>query len=1089
MKKPKQLILALSLLLGIITSSTYAESSIESVTINDLFEISKTIIGEPNEPCGTELTPLDLFVDDLPFITVTPVFYDFDTVLMNTCSESVPFVIKNIGGEIATGYFDMYNFLQYSMSSPPGSFSINPGDSLIVYIQYCPVSLDGTGNTLYISGTGNTNDAQADMVGWTYCKKIIAIANPSYGGIATPQSQFIFNWDYYKCVDAEANPGFEFVNWELDGIEVSTNPHYCADYYGTCVFEPYVLIANFQYSGPHINVIPTSHNFGEVEVGSDSTFTFELTNNGTSTATGVISIEGEPFPSATMFSVSGGNFSLEPGESHFYDITFNPMENQGYYGVFPIEGYGNCNSDTVTVSGIGVIHVNVTTETLHGTTTGDGIYAVGETCCINAFPDPGYFFDHWEELLLGAVGPIFTPEYCFSPVYWYGDYQWRAYIFPFSFQLKVYLSGIFNGIDMNAYPFPDSFPLNQPYNTDPWGYEGEESVGSLPNSDIVDWVLVELRDPPGNASTAIESTRVARQAAFLLKDGSIVGLDGSSSLSFEVEFSTNFHIVIWHRNHLGVLSASPLSGVTIAYEHTFSYDFADKSNKVYGGELAQKELATGIWGMIGADGDANGTIDTVDKNGTWAGQAGESGYKSGDFNLNGNVDNEDKNEIWLTNTGYSSQLPTGVFSCGGQLYDVRDGQTYNTVQIGNQCWMAENLNIGTMLNGSSNQSNNGTIEKYCYDDITDYCNTYGGLYQWNEMMEYITTEGTQGICPTGWYLPTDDEWKILEGTVDSQYPVGNPIWNTTNYRGYDAAVKLKSTSGWYSNGNGTDDFGFSALPGGRFHYSGIFDMLLSYGNFWSSTKYDTDYSWFRTLYSGNPGPYRGNHHKNTGRSVRCLKDEEPPTWSCGHDLIDTRDLKSYNTVQIGNQCWMAENLDYGTRVDFTTGQENNGIIEKFCFNNEDDSCSVYGGIYQWDELMDYITTEGSIGICPEGWHVPTDGEWCVLENETDSETILCDSEGWRGIDAGGSMKETGYSHWSQPNTGATNSSSFTGLPAGYFNFSQEDILGLGWFSQYWTSTEFSTDNPWMRGLHYSKATIRRINQSKDYGLSLRCIKD
>ena len=124
--------------------------------------------------------------------------------------------------------------------------------------------------------------------------------------------------------------------------------------------------------------------------------------------------------------------------------------------------------------------------------------------------------------------------------------------------------------------------------------------------------------------------------------------------------------------------------------------------------------------------------------------------------------------------------------CGELLTDSRDGQQYETVLIGTQCWMAENLNIGTRIDGVNDPSDNGNIEKYCYDDDPANCETYGGLYQWNEMMEYVTIERVQGICPEGWYIPTDDDWKILEGTVDSYFAVGDPIWDQGGWRGFDA---------------------------------------------------------------------------------------------------------------------------------------------------------------------------------------------------------------------------------------------------------------------------------------------------------------
>ena len=74
-------------------------------------------------------------------------------------------------------------------------------------------------------------------------------------------------------------------------------------------------------------------------------------------------------------------------------------------------------------------------------------------------------------------------------------------------------------------------------------------------------------------------------------------------------------------------------------------------------------------------------------------------------------------------------------------------------------------------------TDNGTMEKYCYNNEPDSCTKYGGLYQWDEMMQYTTQQGVQGICPPGWHLPTDEEWKVLEGAVDSQYGIGDPEWD------------------------------------------------------------------------------------------------------------------------------------------------------------------------------------------------------------------------------------------------------------------------------------------------------------------------
>ncbi len=208
-------------------------------------------------------------------------------------------------------------------------------------------------------------------------------------------------------------------------------------------------------------------------------------------------------------------------------------------------------------------------------------------------------------------------------------------------------------------------------------------------------------------------------------------------------------------------------------------------------------------------------------------------------------------------------------SCGTINYD---GQTYQTVIIGTQCWMAENLNIGSRIDGSEEQTDNGDIEKYCYDDEPDSCDNYGGLYQWDEMMQYVTDTATQGICPAGWHIPTDHEWKILEGTVDSLYGVGDPEWNGIGYRGYDAGYNLKSQNGWYSGGNGSDVYRFTALPGGLRYPDGSFYYLGMIGYWWSSTEHSSSNAWYRKVHYNHDDVTRVYVNKEYGFSVRCLKD-------------------------------------------------------------------------------------------------------------------------------------------------------------------------------------------------------------------------
>jgi len=201
-----------------------------------------------------------------------------------------------------------------------------------------------------------------------------------------------------------------------------------------------------------------------------------------------------------------------------------------------------------------------------------------------------------------------------------------------------------------------------------------------------------------------------------------------------------------------------------------------------------------------------------------------------------------------------------TFTCGDQYTDVRNGKTYNTVTIGDQCWFAENLDIGTRIDGGSDQTDNSTIEKYCYDDDPNNCSVYGGLYQWDEMMQYATTEGVQGICPDGWHLPADGEWTVLINHLGGETFAGGKL-------------KEAGTSHWASpNTNGTNESGFTALPGGTKITGGGFSFLGRYGVWWSSSEVTDTHARIRSLYYTNGQVGRDYDYKTTGFSVRCLKN-------------------------------------------------------------------------------------------------------------------------------------------------------------------------------------------------------------------------
>ena len=221
---------------------------------------------------------------------------------------------------------------------------------------------------------------------------------------------------------------------------------------------------------------------------------------------------------------------------------------------------------------------------------------------------------------------------------------------------------------------------------------------------------------------------------------------------------------------------------------------------------------------------------------------------------------------------YTFQFATNI-PCPGTPTVEYEGQVYNTIQIFSQCWLKENLNVGTMIPGSQKMTDNDIMEKYCYYNEPDSCAKYGGLYQWNEMMQYTMQQGAQGICPPGWHIPTDEEWKVLEGVVDSQYGIGDQEWDIVwDYRGYDAGTNLKTTGGWYGGSNGTDLFGFSGLPVGSRDGSGHFGLIGYYGGWWTSMDATYNGAWDRGLDYLSPEIRRYNSSKEDGFSVRCLSD-------------------------------------------------------------------------------------------------------------------------------------------------------------------------------------------------------------------------
>ena len=223
------------------------------------------------------------------------------------------------------------------------------------------------------------------------------------------------------------------------------------------------------------------------------------------------------------------------------------------------------------------------------------------------------------------------------------------------------------------------------------------------------------------------------------------------------------------------------------------------------------------------------------------------------------VNNTNPQTFTLTDTNTSSSIVYSITNISSPLVasaSLAVSDPANWLVVGTQTWAKYNLNTGNMITGVTAQTNNSTPEKYCYADTLANCTTYGGLYQWDEAMQYVTTAGAQGICPAGSHIPTDNEYKTLEmqlGMTQAQADLDN------TWRGTTEGTQLKS-------GNPP---GLNVPLAGRRDTGGYFASLSSLASLWSSSESSIS-AWRRTLSSGYPTVSRISLDKGYGFSVRCL---------------------------------------------------------------------------------------------------------------------------------------------------------------------------------------------------------------------------
>lgn len=462
------------------------------------------------------------------------------------------------------------------------------------------------------------------------------------------------------------------------------------------------------------------------------------------------------------------------------------------------------------------------------------------------------------------------------------------------------------------------------------------------------------------------------------------------------------------------------------------------------------------------------------------------------------------------------------------IVDSRDGQVYKTVKIGNLNWMAQNLNYEAK-------------DSHCYDDSLKYCDVYGRLYSWASAIDsaklandkanpqdcgYGKTcklpEVVQGVCPDGWHLPTSDEWSVLFTEVGGQG---------------SAAKYLKSMMKW----NGTDSVGFAVLPAGSSSQNGYrFSSEGRDAYFWTATEiYDGNDAYFVHMETSNSYVFMYSVEKTNGYSVRCVEDggviastvpDEGFDWKLSKEaylnsniqydsIVDSRDGQVYKTVKIGDQVWMAQNLNY-----FDTATTPSLKGSSWCYGGmydmpeeypEEykeyeglmyyegemiDACAVAGRLYTWAAAIDSVSLvndpknpldcgmgkdcrfelpEPIRGICPEGFHLPTDDEWNVLFTQTGgkdkSGKALKSQMGW---------KNSGYVGVGGNGTDAYG---FTAMPVGGRLEGSFDDYGV--YAFFWSASEGGSDTAYRNRLGNGYDASALYAYSKANGYSVRCIKD
>lgn len=382
------------------------------------------------------------------------------------------------------------------------------------------------------------------------------------------------------------------------------------------------------------------------------------------------------------------------------------------------------------------------------------------------------------------------------------------------------------------------------------------------------------------------------------------------------------------------------------------------------------------------------------------------------------------------------------------LTDLRDNQVYKTTQIGDQVWMAENLNYVT----HGGYADDGTRNTCLYST----CEKYGRYYQWTaamdmpKTMEAIDVEGKtiQGICPKGWHIPNMDE-------LDTLLLYLGGIQN--------AAALLADTS--INIIEEVSPYGFNFKPGNYYSECTEYKNTNEIGYIWSTKNYNNGAMSLRIdSYFSKIKLKWEELGKLAFLNVRCLRDERsiPHTFSDFGTFKDERDDNTYRTVEIGNDTWMADNMNFVDESELLAS-------ESWCYNDSSENCETFGRLYSWDAA----TLKGTAqGICPDGWHVSTREDWENLIAFVDNDKNI-------------GLKLKSSNMWDKlffPD----NEFGFSALPGGYRDTTYHSVNLSGHF---WTSNEFNATLAYYFDIESVSTLVNKYAKDKTVGRSVRCVKD